>query len=67
MPHFEMAECPVCEKTAYGRNGIEEEFGYCYGSTTPQSWCKSAEVWAVDADTRIVHIGVKTILDAIIR
>ena len=28
---------------------------------------KNAEVWAVDADTRIVHIGVRTILDAIIR
>lgn len=44
MPHFEMAECPVCGKTAYGRNDIEEKFGYRYGSTTPQSWCKNAEV-----------------------
>ena len=39
MPHFEMAECPVCGKVAYGRNEIEEEFGYRYGNM-PQSWCK---------------------------
>ena len=40
MPHFEMAECPVCGKTAYGRNEIEEEFGYRYDGTVPQSWCR---------------------------
>lgn len=27
MPHFEMTECPVCGKTAYGRTEIEVEFG----------------------------------------
>lgn len=37
MPHFEMAECPVCGKTAYGRNKIEEEFGYRNNDTVPQS------------------------------
>ncbi len=40
MPHFEMAECPVCGKIAYGRNDIEDKFGYRYDGTQPQSWCK---------------------------
>ena len=40
MPHAEMAECPHCGKVAYGRQEIEELFGYRYGGTTPQSWCK---------------------------
>ena len=40
MSHFEYAECPQCGKTAYGRSEIEEKFGYRYGGTTPQSWCK---------------------------
>lgn len=40
MPHFEMAECPVCGKTEYGRNEIDKEFGYRYDATVPQSWCR---------------------------
>lgn len=40
MSHFEMAECPQCGKTAYGRTEIDELFGYRYEGTTPQSWCK---------------------------
>lgn len=28
MPHFEMAECPVCRKTAYGRANMEAVFGF---------------------------------------
>lgn len=39
MPHYEMAECPVCGKTAYGTSEIEEKFGYRYGNV-PQSWCR---------------------------
>lgn len=41
MPHDEWAECPNCGKTAWGRNEIEAEFGYRFGGTTPQSWCRS--------------------------
>lgn len=40
MPHGEYAECPHCCKTAYGRDEIEEKFGYRYGGTVPQSWCR---------------------------
>lgn len=40
MPHDEWAECPNCGKTAWGRNEIEAEFGYRFGGTTPQSWCR---------------------------
>lgn len=41
MPHNEWAECPHCGKIAWGRSEIEEEFGYRYGGTIPQSWCRS--------------------------
>lgn len=41
MPHDEWAECPNCGKTAWGRSEIEAEFGYRFGGTTPQSWCRS--------------------------
>lgn len=37
MPHFEMAEYPVCGKIAYGRSEIEDAFGFCYDGTMPQS------------------------------
>lgn len=37
MPHFEMAKCPVCGKNTYGKNEIEEEFGYKYDGTVSQS------------------------------
>lgn len=41
MPHDEWAECPNCGKTVWGRSEIEAEFGYRFGGTTPQSWCRS--------------------------
>lgn len=41
MPHDEWAECPNCGKTAWGRSEIKEKFGYRFGGTTPQSWCRS--------------------------
>lgn len=28
MPYGEYAQCPCCGKTAYGKNDIEQEFGY---------------------------------------
>lgn len=40
MPHYEIADCPVCGKSAYGRKEIDEVFGYHYDKTTSQSWCK---------------------------
>lgn len=40
MPYYELAECPVCGKTAYGQKEIKEKFGYRFGGTKPQSWCR---------------------------
>ena len=40
MPHGEYAECPQCGLVAHGEDEIEELFGYRYGHTKPQSWCK---------------------------
>ena len=41
MAHGEYAECPQCGVIAYGHEEIEEIFGYRYGGTKPQSWCKA--------------------------
>ena len=41
MPHGEYAECPQCGLVAHGEDEIEELFGYRYGHTKPQSWCKA--------------------------
>lgn len=41
MPHGEYAECPNCHITAYGKEEIEEIFGYRYDGTKPQSYCKN--------------------------
>lgn len=41
MPHGEYAECPNCGAVAHGRDEIEEVFGYRYGGTKPQSWCRA--------------------------
>ncbi|MCR5309255.1 MAG: hypothetical protein K6E21_04010 [Bacilli bacterium] len=40
MPHGKYAQCPHCGKIARGEEEIEELFGYRYGRTKPQSWCK---------------------------
>lgn len=40
MPHGEYAVCPQCGATAIGHDEIEEIFGYRYGGTKPQSWCR---------------------------
>lgn len=40
MPYGEYAECPHCGLVAHGREEIEELFGYRYGGTMPQSWCR---------------------------
>ena len=40
MPHGLYAECPQCGVIARGEDEIEEIFGYRYGHTKPQSWCK---------------------------
>lgn len=43
MPYGEeFAQCPCCGKTAYGKDGIELEFGYRNmgdGRYIPQSYC----------------------------
>ncbi len=41
MPHGKYAECPQCGLIARGDAEIEELFGYRYGHTKPQSWCKA--------------------------
>lgn len=41
MPYGMYAECPQCGLTAHGENEIEELFGFRYGGTKPQSWCRS--------------------------
>ena len=54
MPHGEFAQCPHCGKVAYGHEEIEDEFGYRYDGTVPQSWCRecrsyrSSETLSVD-------------------
>jgi hypothetical protein len=35
------AQCPQCGVTAHGDEEIEEIFGFRYGGTKPQSWCRS--------------------------
>ena len=40
MPHGDYAECPQCGVTAYGKEEIEEVFGYRYNGAIPQSWCR---------------------------
>lgn len=40
MPHGSYAECPNCGVVAHGDDEIEEIFGFRYGHTKPQSWCK---------------------------
>ncbi len=32
--------CPRCKKKVYGRENIEEEFGYRYSDKYTQSYCK---------------------------
>ncbi len=61
MANGRYAECPHCGKIAYGDEEIEEYFGFRYGGTYPQSWCRecrssgsssgldvsdAAEIWA---------------------
>lgn len=43
MPYGEYAQCPCCGKTAYGKDDIEQEFGYRNmgdGRCIPQSFCR---------------------------
>lgn len=43
MPYWtEMtAVCPQCGAIATGRKEINDVFGFRYGGTVPQSWCKA--------------------------
>lgn len=41
MPHGLYAQCPNCGRIATGESEIEAIFGYRFGHTKPQSWCKS--------------------------
>lgn len=44
MPYGEYAQCPCCGETAYGKNDIEEKFGYRNmgdGRRIPQSYCRA--------------------------
>jgi len=46
MPYgaIEYAQCPCCKKVAYGREKIEEKFGYRKsnnGKRIPQSYCRA--------------------------
>ena len=43
MPYGEYAQCPCCGKTAYGKDEIEQKFGYRDmgdGRYIPQSYCR---------------------------
>lgn len=43
MPYGEYAQCPCCNKTAYGKDDIEQKFGYRNmgdGRYIPQSYCR---------------------------
>lgn len=51
MPHGEFAQCPHCGKTAYGHDEIEAEFGYRFGGTKPQSWCRECRSSRNDYDS----------------
>ena len=53
MPHLEIAECPVGGKRAYGRDEIEDVFGYRYDDKVPQSWCKECRSKGKDAKDTI--------------
>lgn len=50
MPYGMYAECPQCGQTAYGENEIERLFGFRYGGTKPQSWCRSCRSSAKRSD-----------------
>lgn len=44
MPYGEYAECPCCGKIAYGRDEIEDQFGYRNmgnDKIIPQSYCRA--------------------------
>jgi hypothetical protein len=44
MPYGDYAQCPHCDKVAFGREDIEENFGYRNmgdGNYIPQSWCRN--------------------------
>lgn len=43
MPYGDYAQCPCCEKTAFGTNEIKQLFGYRNmgdGRCIPQSYCR---------------------------
>ena len=54
--NFEMARCPVCGKTAYGRSDIEDAFGFRYDGTMPQSWCRKCRSLGSSCGIQIVHL-----------
>lgn len=44
MPYGEYAKCPCCGDVAYGKDEIEEKFGYRDmgdGRIIPQSYCRA--------------------------
>lgn len=44
MPYGEYAKCPCCGKIAYGRDEIEDKFGYRNmgnDKIIPQSYCRA--------------------------
>ena len=53
MPYGEYAQCPCCGKTAYGREEIEQGFGYRNmgdGRHIPQSYCRRCRTAHCEAD-----------------
>lgn len=53
MAHGEYAECPQCGIVAFGHDEIEEVFGYRYGGSKPQSWCKACRSTGNDSNERL--------------
>lgn len=55
MHNGEYAECPHCGKIAFGHSEIEEEFGYRYNGTVPQSWCRQCRATERREKTVVIH------------
>lgn len=61
MPNGSYAECPNCGIIAHGDDEIEEIFGFRYGHTKPQSWCKECRSNRASASERLSVWGAADI------
>ena len=54
MPYGSYAECPNCGVVAHGDDEIEEIFGFRFGHTKPQSWCKECRNKRKDCRKKLI-------------